>query len=34
MDQPEIFSRALRRVRRDRAARGFADHAFLIDHMA
>lgn len=34
MDQPEIFSRPLRRLRRDRAARGFADHAFLIDHMA
>lgn len=30
----EIFDRTLRRLRRDRAARNFADHAFLIDHMA
>jgi SAM-dependent methyltransferase len=30
----EIFDRALRRLRRDRAARNFAGHAFLIDHMA
>lgn len=30
---PEIFDRRLRRLRRDRAARDFADHAFLIDHM-
>lgn len=34
MDQPEIFDRQLRRLRRDRAAPGFADHAFLIEHMA
>jgi SAM-dependent methyltransferase len=38
MDEPqtsaEIFDRALRRLRRDRAAPHFADHAFLIDHMA
>jgi SAM-dependent methyltransferase len=34
VDSPEIFDRALRRLRRDRAARQFADHAFLIDHMA
>ena len=34
MDQPEIFDRQLRRIRRDRAAPGFADHAFLIEHMA
>ncbi|TZG29325.1 methyltransferase domain-containing protein [Sphingomonas montanisoli] len=34
VDNPEIFDRALRRLRRDRAARIFADHAFLIDHMA
>lgn len=34
MDGPEIFDRNLRRLRRDRAARDFADHAFLIDHMA
>lgn len=34
MDQPEIFDRQLRRVRRDRAAPGFADHAFLVEHMA
>ncbi len=30
---PEIFDRALRRLRRDRAAAGFADHAFLRDFM-
>ncbi|MET0374920.1 MAG: class I SAM-dependent methyltransferase, partial [Rhizorhabdus sp.] len=34
MDQPDIFDRRLRRARRDRAAPGFADHAFLIEHMA
>jgi hypothetical protein len=34
MDQPEIFDRTLRRLRRDRAARMFADHSFLIEHMA
>jgi SAM-dependent methyltransferase len=28
---PEIFSRPLRRLRRDRAQPGFADHAFLRD---
>ncbi|RYD96105.1 MAG: SAM-dependent methyltransferase, partial [Sphingomonadales bacterium] len=33
MDSPEIFDRPLRRMRRDRAARGFDDHAFLIEHM-
>jgi len=30
---PEIFDRRLRRARRDRAAGGFADHAFLLDYM-
>jgi SAM-dependent methyltransferase len=30
---PEIFDRRIRRMRRDRAARHFADHAFLRDHM-
>jgi len=34
MDQPDIFERRLRRLRRDRAAHRFADHAFLIEHMA
>ncbi|QTH22925.1 methyltransferase domain-containing protein [Rhizorhabdus wittichii] len=34
MDQPAIFDRSLRRLRRGRAAARFADHAFLIDHMA
>lgn len=34
MDQPEIFDRTLRRLRRDRAAHMFADHGFLIEHMA
>jgi SAM-dependent methyltransferase len=34
MAAPEIFSRRIRRLRRDRAAPGFADHAFLIDHIA
>lgn len=34
MEQPDIFDRATRRLRRDRAARLFADHDFLIDHMA
>ncbi|KRB85862.1 methyltransferase type 11 [Sphingomonas sp. Root710] len=34
MDQPEIFDRRLRRLRRDRAAPDFAEHAFLIEHMA
>lgn len=34
MDQPEIFDRALRRLRRDRAAPAFGDHDFLIEHMA
>ena len=34
MDQPEIFDRTLRRLRRDRAAPMFADHGFLIEHMA
>lgn len=34
MEQAEIFDRATRRLRRDRAARNFAHHAFLIDHMA
>ncbi|ARS25799.1 class I SAM-dependent methyltransferase [Sphingomonas sp. KC8] len=30
---PEIFDRRTRRLRRDRAAPGFADHAFLRDRM-
>jgi SAM-dependent methyltransferase len=30
---PQIFDRQLRRLRRDRAAPGFADHAFLRDAM-
>lgn len=34
MDAPEIFDRKLRRLRRDRAAAHFGEHAFLIDHMA
>ena len=34
MDQPDIFDRRLRRTRRDRAAPGFGEHAFLIEHMA
>lgn len=34
MSDAEIFDRRLRRLRRDRAAPGFADHAFVIDHMA
>ncbi|WP_374651250.1 class I SAM-dependent methyltransferase [Rhizorhabdus sp.] len=34
MDQPEIFDRRLRRLRRDRAAPDFPAHDFLIDHMA
>jgi SAM-dependent methyltransferase len=34
MDSPDIFDRRLRRIRRDRAASGFGDHAFLIEHMA
>jgi NADH dehydrogenase [ubiquinone] 1 alpha subcomplex assembly factor 5 len=34
MTDPEIFDRALRRRRRDRAALHFADHAFLRDHVA
>lgn len=34
MNDPEIFDRALRRRRRDRAASCFADHAFLRDHVA
>ena len=34
MDQPDIFDRQLRRIRRDRAAAGFAHHDFLIAHMA
>ena len=34
MDSPEIFDRRLRRMRRDRAAAVFGDHAFLIEHMA
>ena len=33
MTAPEIFSRTLRRLRRDRAAPCFDDHAFLIDHI-
>jgi NADH dehydrogenase [ubiquinone] 1 alpha subcomplex assembly factor 5 len=34
MDAPEIFDRALRRRRRDRAAAGFGHHDFLVAHMA
>jgi len=34
MEQPDIFDRVVRRLRRDRAAHSFADHGFLIDHMA
>jgi SAM-dependent methyltransferase len=34
MPSPEIFDRRLRRIRRDRAAATFGDHAFLIEHMA
>lgn len=34
MEQPDIFDRATRRLRRDRAVRRFADHSFLIDHIA
>jgi len=34
MSAPEIFDPALRRLRRDRAAPGFAEHGFLIDHIA
>lgn len=33
MAAPEIFSRRLRRIRRDRAAAHFVDHAFLVDHI-
>ncbi|WCT72126.1 methyltransferase domain-containing protein [Sphingomonas naphthae] len=33
MDNPQIFDPALRRLRRDRAAPGFDDHAFLIDRI-
>lgn len=33
MDVPEIYDRKRRRLRRDRAAPRFADHAFLIDHI-
>jgi SAM-dependent methyltransferase len=33
MSEAEIFDRRLRRLRRDRAAPGFADHAFIVDHM-
>jgi NADH dehydrogenase [ubiquinone] 1 alpha subcomplex assembly factor 5 len=34
MEQTAIFDRQLRRLRRDRAAARFDDHAFLIEHMA
>ena len=34
MDAPEIFDRTLRRQRRDRAAPGFGQHGFLVEHMA
>jgi SAM-dependent methyltransferase len=34
MNDPEIFDRNVRRRRRDRAAAGFAEHAFLRDHAA
>jgi SAM-dependent methyltransferase len=33
MSQAEIFDRRLRRLRRDRAAPGFADHGFVIEHI-
>lgn len=33
MNEAEIFDRRLRRLRRDRAARLFGEHDFLIDHM-
>lgn len=33
MTAPEIFDRRLRRLRRDRAAAAFKDHAFLIEHI-
>lgn len=33
MDTPEIFSRTLRRKRRDRAAARYAEYSFLRDHM-
>ncbi|NML04433.1 methyltransferase domain-containing protein [Sphingomonas sp. G-3-2-10] len=33
MSQPEIFDRARRHKRRDRAAPAYRDHAFLRDHM-
>lgn len=33
MTVPEIFSRRIRRLRRDRAVACFAEHAFLLDHM-
>lgn len=33
MSEAEIFDRRLRRLRRDRAAPAFADHAFLLDQM-
>lgn len=34
MEEPEIFDRRLRRLRRDRASVDFGAHAFLVDHMA
>lgn len=34
MDQPAIFDRSLRRLRRDRAAPHFGEHGFLVEHMA
>ncbi|WP_340315493.1 methyltransferase domain-containing protein [Rhizorhabdus argentea] len=34
MDQPEIFDRTIRRLRRDRAVPMFSDQGFLIEHMA
>ncbi|MBB5710441.1 class I SAM-dependent methyltransferase [Sphingomonas xinjiangensis] len=33
MSDSEIFSRGVRRLRRDRAARGYADFAFVREHM-
>lgn len=33
MSEAEIFDRRLRRLRRDRAAPRFGDHAFVIDHI-
>lgn len=34
MEQPDIFDRKARRLRRDRAAADFDAHSFLVDHVA